>query len=264
MRIGRLSLRIFSLPYVLASTDDPFQKDDQASLLGYVNVLLKRRWLLFLIFLAATGSAYVASRLQPREYEATATFLVSEKSSTEVMGEKGQVFLSLKSPVEYFKKIAISARILDELLQIKFNHPETGSPATLWEIWKIDTESEAEKAYLGREALRSRIELTNEGNSPNIMTLTVTAGSPQLAAPLANSLVKLLGLYDVDLKTQHARERVTFIQAQVKAREHQLREAERDLETFLGHNTLRSAPRIKAQEERHSEKLKCTARSSSL
>ncbi len=239
--------------YVLTPADfaQSFDDEDQISLVSYLNVLLRRRWLILGCTFFAALAAYAFSKLQTKEYQATATFLVAEKSGS-VAGEQGDsLFVSLKNPVDYYKKIAVSSPILDPLLKTEFTNPRGGTGTmTLLDLWKVKGGSQEERLYYGRRALSDRIDLSNPREFPYILTLQVTAESPRLAADLANRLIAALSAYDVELKTSNAREKIRFIDSQVKDTESKLQSAESKLEQFLERNRVLTATPLRMEKDR--------------
>jgi uncharacterized protein involved in exopolysaccharide biosynthesis len=241
--------------YVLTPADSLAfpEAGDQVSLLKYVNVLLKRRWLIAGVCFLAAAAAYAFSKMQPRQYEAAAVFVVAERSrglageqEDSVLGTLGRFV----NPIEYYRKVATSASILDPLLQERFTDPETRASRPLLDILKIEGKTAQERSYIGKMALRGSIELTNPRDLPNVMTLQVTAQSPQLAAELANRLTDRLRSYDVELKSANAKERVAFIDGQIRDTRDRLEKAEAALEQFVARNRVYHDPQIDLQRER--------------
>ncbi|MFB3906447.1 MAG: SLBB domain-containing protein [Acidobacteriota bacterium] len=225
--------------YVLTPADFmPGEEGEGISLISYLNVLLRRRWLIIGCSFLAIAAAYVFSKLQAPQYQASATFLVADTTAS-VMGEQSDAFFAaLKNPGEYYKKVAVSSTILDELLAERFAAPEDGKPAVLLAILKVEGKTDQERRAKARESLAKAIELTNPRDFPNLMTLQVTAGSPQLAADLANKLIDRLKDYDVALRGANARERVKFIEQQITGVQKQLGTAEDALKQFVERNRL--------------------------
>lgn len=212
--------------------------EDGISLMHYINVLIRRRWLIVLLCFLSVTAAYVYSKLAAKEYQATATFLLAEKTGT-VMGEQeNSLFTTLKNPSEYYKKVAVSSTILDPLLKLLLPDPKTGAASTLMSIWKVQGASEEQRMLKGRAALANRIEITSPREFPNILTLTVTAESPRLAADLANNLIDRLTDFDVTLRSSSAKQRTGFIQTQLTATEAKLKAAEARLQQFLERNRI--------------------------
>ncbi|RPI20080.1 MAG: hypothetical protein EHM61_27765, partial [Acidobacteria bacterium] len=223
--------------YVLTPAD--FMPDDESegiSLISYVNVLLRRRWLIIGCSFLAAAAAYGFSKLQPRQYQASATFLVADTSAN-VIGEQSDAFFAaLKNPAEYYKKVALSSSILDQLLQEQFQAPEQGKPASLLQILNVEGQTSQERLYKARESLAKSIDLPNSRDFPNLMTLQVTARSPDLAADIANRLIARLKAYDVDLRGRNARERLQFIEEQIAGVQKKLGTAEDALQRFTDRN----------------------------
>lgn len=226
-----------------------WDEGDEISLLSYVNVLLRRRWLIVGISFVAVLAAYFFSKWQTPTYKANASFLVAEDKSTQVMTDTEGYLLAIKNPVDYFKKIAVSQKILDEMLQLEFADRETGEAARLAEIWNVEAESDEERTYKSREILKNRISLSNERNFPDLITLEVTASSPRLAADLANQLIVLLQQYDLDLKTENIQRRLDIIEPQLKSAEAKMEQAESSLENFLKRNR-RASPEVEIEKGR--------------
>ncbi|RPJ63952.1 MAG: hypothetical protein EHM23_01210, partial [Acidobacteria bacterium] len=223
--------------YVLTPADFmPGEEGEGISLISYLNVLLRRRWLIIGCSFLAVVAAYVFSKLQPPQYLASATFLVADTTGS-VMGEQSDAFFAaLKNPGEYYKKVAESSMILDGLLNETFLVPADAKPIPLLQILKVEGETPEERLSKGRERLSNTIELTNPRDFPNLMTLQVTTGSPRLAADVANQLIDRLKKYDVALRTSNAKERQKFIEVQIAGVQKQLKTAEDAQQGFMARN----------------------------
>ncbi len=223
--------------YVLTPADFmPGEEGEGISLISYLNVLLRRRWLIIGCSFLATVAAYAFSKLQAPQYQASATFLVADTTAS-VMGEQSDAFFAaLKNPGEYYKRVAVSSTILDGLLAEPFRSPEDGKRVPLLQIFKVEGKTSEERLSRGRASLAGSIELTNPRDFPNLMTLQVTAGSPDLAADVANKLIVRLKKYDSDLRSSNAKERLKFIEEQIAGVQNQLKTAEDVLQQFLSRN----------------------------
>lgn len=247
--------------YVMMPQDYPYGMDDEISLLTYVNVLLKRRWLLVFLTLLAAAAAYGYSKMQTPVYQSRATFLVADRASTQVVGqlEDGRLF-DLRDPVPYYRQLAVSGPLLDRVLKEDFVDPATGRSGTYLDVLTARIEgdpgwSEADRLAAARRSLADWIGLSNERTSPNVVNLTVTAPSPDLAAGLANTLMETLRSYDVELRLENVQSRVRFMEAQLEETEGELKQAEAALESFLRRNRLASSPQVKLEQSRLEREL---------
>lgn len=238
--------------YVLvAATDVHSERDlEQTSLLYYASILLKRRWLILFACMLGALSAYLNSTRLPFEYQSKAIFLVAEKTSSGKVGNEISGVFAIGDPVSYYKKIALSSLVLDQLLVHTFPHPRTGDPVQLSEILGLRDKGLQEKDQ-ARRTLAKWIELANERSFPNIITLTVTSTSADLSSGIANALVSSLKKYDAGLRSGNEQERIDFIQTHLEDTELALKNAEKKLQKFLEQNrALANIPRLEIERGR--------------
>jgi uncharacterized protein involved in exopolysaccharide biosynthesis len=102
------------------------------------------------------------------------------------------------------------------------------------------------------EAMRALIGMASSSINPEngLMSISVTAGNPVLAAELANSFLQHLSERVTTIRTEKARRNVAFIEEEFAEAERELRTAEERLATFMDRNQGISSERLRTEQER--------------
>ena len=224
--------------------------EDEIELWDYVKVLIKRRWLIIwcTCLAALAGLAYVST--EPDTYTATAQIF-----------SVGQVdYLSLKEDLgsgktapylAVLESLRLNRRVLNRDYAIAFAEGDTVTRSLVeWSVvrafeWQRDQAREALADTLDsavrtrREAgalgwLRSMAEF--EQSKDGILTITIIADFPDLAAQIANAYVSELETYQLETSTGHTDQNLGVAEARMATLEKELNLAERALEDFRESN----------------------------
>lgn len=213
---------------------------------GVVDVLLSHwRALLFLPLTAAAIAALLAFTRSP-SYTATVVFVPELGSQgripSSLAGIAGQFGLNLggdgSRSATFYAEIAKSRDILIRVLQSEFpDGRETAAPsdsATLLEMYAPEGDSllrvERGLARLGH-AMSLQVDIPT-----SLVRLSVTDGSPEVAAAVANRIVSVIDEFNTDSRQSQARRRREFIETRTTDAASELRRAESSLDDFQERN----------------------------
>jgi tyrosine-protein kinase Etk/Wzc len=208
---------------------------------------LVRRWRLIAATAIACGLiAAVFLLLQPRTYRAATTFTPENSTTTGLMsslvglaGIAGQLGLGTTSSnsvsPDFFVKLIHSEEVLRPTLLAEFVADSGSRPQPLLSLLEIRGQSREEQLQRGVLTLRKRTEATTD-KSTGIVTLRVTFQSPQLAAEVANHMVKLVNRFNLETRQTQSREQRRFSGERLAAAEKELRAAEQAQLAFLQRN----------------------------
>jgi uncharacterized protein involved in exopolysaccharide biosynthesis len=222
---------------------DPYYFDDYqpVSLLHYVNIPLRHRWLIVLCFILASVSAYITSKLATPIYEATAQF-VSDPNATKNVAIAGSDLggIQLRNPVDYYSNILKSTAVIDNVLNSSLKDSRLQTPdSKLLDLIEIPANSSLPREVQARNIFKGDIlQLSASTRDSNIFNLKVQWRDPQTAATLANAFLDELIRYDMRVKSSTARQKRMFIEKQLQDNEKLLKEAEDKLRDFKSQNRL--------------------------
>jgi uncharacterized protein involved in exopolysaccharide biosynthesis len=213
------------------------------SLLHYLNILLRRRWLIVACSFLAAGGAYITSKSLMPVYQATA-LLVSNPAtarSTAVAGADMGV-TPVGNPVTYYSRILNSSSLNENVLN-RFR----SQGIQLVHQMDLPSNSSVPQEKLARNLLKGVAQISSSSNvrddyswmnSATVLNLTVRWRDAQLAADLANAFVEELIAYDRNIKSSTVRRKREFIEKQLQSTENLLKDAEKKLMDFKTQNRV--------------------------
>jgi len=220
--------------------------DADISFYGLLTPLVRRWKLVVGTALALAAIAAVVLLLQRPTYTGRATFTPEASTGSGAGGGLGAlvgvaselgfgVSTGSVSP-EFFVRLAGSGELLRSTLESEFPDPgASGGARALLEILEVPGGSAEERLQNGVILLRKRIEASAD-KPTGIVTLEVEMGTPQLAAGVANHLVKLLNQFNLERRQSQSREQRRFTGERMAEAERDLRTAERAELAFLQRN----------------------------
>ena len=238
---------------------------DEISLLRILNVLLRRWRVVVFVPLVAAGLTALASLITPPTFTATSAFVPEVRPSArlaggiaDLAGLASQFGVSLgsdgsQSP-RFYAQVARSRDILERLLLSRFPL-SAASGSTLDSITLLQSLGIRGRSLpdsLERGITRFRERLTVKVDNPtNIVTLSVEAKDPDLAANAANRLVTYLNDFNAQVRQSQARQKRKFVEQRVGEGERDLKDAEEQLRRFYESNrSWQQAPQLVFREGR--------------
>lgn len=228
---------------------------------GLLDVLLSHWRALIFLPLTVAGLAAVAAFTRSPSYTATAVF-VPEMSGqgrvpSSLAGIAGQFGINLggdgSRSASFYAEVAKSRDILLRVLLSEV--PDARTPdvatdsATLLELYHPEGDSllrvERGIAQLDR-AMSLEVDLPT-----SLVRLSVTDGSPEVAAAVANRIVSVIDDFNTDSRQSQARRRRQFIEQRTTDAASELRRAERALDVFQERNRAwQQSPQLTSAQSR--------------
>ena len=200
------------------------------------------------ILLGAGILGLVAALFWPPKYRVVSTFIpeqttASSRLSAGLGGIAGQLGLSVTSdPLQsgrFYAEILLSRRVVEQVLRGRYltdrrEHVAADS-VSLLDILQIQGDDSLERLRKGVDRLRAAVTVDADIRT-NIVTITVMASNPTLAAAIANRFVNTVNEFNTLARQSQAGRRRRFIEQQSDSAERELRTAEDRLKSFYLQN----------------------------
>ena len=243
--------------YVLMPTSTPGNEHDSSSLVDYLDILLRRRWMILAICVLSVLVAFFYSKRKEPRYRASAAFLVQESARETIAGTPDyRPYQSFRNPADYYRRVALSSEILDPLLRERFHVPGSVEDTTLLAYLVNEQGELKDRTYIGRSILAGCIEVGSQTNFPNLLSLNVSFDNPELAAEIANRLIDLISDFDLGIRAKRARGHSAFIDSQLEIAAAQLEEGEQALEEFQERNRVSNSVKLLTRRGRLEREVK--------
>jgi uncharacterized protein involved in exopolysaccharide biosynthesis len=188
--------------------------DDEIDLRPYIFALRKKWWLIAIVTVLTAGAALVYSVLQVRNYESSATILLSRSRASLSLANQ---FPTVNEPID-------SRSRMDAMLAI------AGSDNLVMQTLE-DVHQEYPDNGIEREALRSAVGITSSGDT---IEVTATHSNPLYAAVIANAWAQNAV---TAINYSYSGEQLPAeIQASLEPARLEYQTAQKDLENFLKEN----------------------------
>ena len=217
-----------------------YPEEEEVNLIQYVNVLLKRRWMIVLgVFVCVVLVAIYSFRLPP-VYTASAKFLPSKnpemtsRMGTLVGGGNIQSY-SENVTSEYYTELLRSAPFLERILARTFYSQEAGGEVDLAAYYGIEANNDIERKSKAVNAIGGSLEIST-ARTTQVITLSYSTGEPELSAAIVNVFIEELIRYNQDIKGSKAAENREFVEKRLKDAQTLLNDAENSLADFSARN----------------------------
>jgi uncharacterized protein involved in exopolysaccharide biosynthesis len=234
---------------------------DDVSLVRILNVFLRYRWLLVLLPVTLAVGIGLLSLALPRSYVAHASFRpqAEERSAPAGLGTLARQFgvnvrneSSANSP-EFYSMLLRSRELLWKAATSEYDLGEGTGPerkGTLLHLTEANGLTEREARHQVVEELRKWISVRVVSET-GMVELTVRARSGTLAEQIADRLIELVNVYNLETRASQARAERHFVEDRLRDAEAELAEAESDLQGFLRQNrTFRDSPELVFEHDR--------------
>ena len=217
-----------------------YPEEEEINLIQYINVLLKRRWMIVLgVFICVVFVAIYSFKLSP-VYTASAKFLLSKNPEmTSRMGSLlgGGNIQSYSENVtsEYYTELLQSTPFLERILARTFFSQEAGGEVDLATYFGIEAGNDIERRSKAVKAIGGSLEIST-ARTTQVITLSYSSGEPELSAAIVNAFLDELSIYNQDIRGSKATENREFVQKQLKDVQKLLNEAEDQHATFMSRN----------------------------
>jgi uncharacterized protein involved in exopolysaccharide biosynthesis len=216
-----------------------------------------RRWRLVVGLPLATGVVALAVSLTlPKKYTASSSFTPASRAGraggllpSALGGLAGQLIAGLGGDAgeapRFYADVLTSRTVLEGLLVTPYPNAGSGSGGTmLTALVKVRGKTWADSLADGVQKVRGVIR-TSVDITTNVVGVSVTATTPELAAAAANRLVALLNQFNAERRQSRGRERRQFTEGRVAASAADLHDAEAAVRAFLeGNRSYQASPQL--------------------
>ncbi len=244
----------------------PHQDDtgEQLSLIRLINLLLKRRRVIFLTTALAFVTTVVATLFTARSYSSSVSFVPQERAQsiadlTGFLPPQGFLLPRMSSQSSAFYADLLSSDELMRAAVVTNYEVRDESDGTIdtqlvassliehFEIEMDDPEASTERAV---ERLRDKTTVHNDRET-GVVRYSVTTRSPNLSRQIAERLFDLVSEFDLDRRQSQASAEGQFIAARMDSARTELRSSENRLENFLARNrNFTNSPALVFQRDR--------------
>jgi uncharacterized protein involved in exopolysaccharide biosynthesis len=234
---------------------------DEVSFVRILNVFLRYRWLLVLLPVTMAVGFGLVSLAQPRSYVAYTSFMpqAPDRSASAGLGSLARQFgvnvrnePSANSPQFYYTLLR-SRELLWQAAISEYDLGEATSPerrGTLRQLTGTRGLTEREARHQVVEELRQRISVSVAGET-GMVGVTVRARSGVLAEQIAERLIELVNVYNLETRSSQARAERQFVEDRLREAEVELADAEAALQGFLRQNRMfRDSPELVFEHDR--------------
>ena len=201
----------------------------------YVHVVLRRRWLVLVVFLAVVSVATFRSVLTRPVYQGTARLLI-DRNAPAVLNFRDVAEVNaawwgdeyFKTQYEILQSRVLARRVVEELKLLQ--DPEWGGPRPAAEVEAAVAARPGESPVMegAIDRLVGRLRVSPVKNS-RVVNVSVEAFRPDLAARLANAVSELYMTHTVEVASRTNRESGQWLGDQIEAQRQKVEAAERAL-----------------------------------
>ena len=208
-------------PQALPAHPDPMM-EDEIDLLDYVEVIVRRRWLIVWAVLVCAVAAVVYAKQQPQVFVAEATILPTDEQDFLNLGEGMQRGRQRSFYIDILKSIPLNRSVLQKVYEYELDG--IARRTDLMAYFDAKTVQRATDALLGAAEFKS--------DQTGVITISVETGSGDLSAAVANMYVEQLISYNRDRRQVRIKEQLAFIETRLTEIQKELAQAEGGLVEF--------------------------------
>jgi len=232
-------------PIVPDGENDFGPEPEEFHILEYVNILLRRRWLIIAGVFACVIFTGIYFKMQTPVYTASAKFLPSREADTtsrmgQIIGTGQLQSLEGRIPADYYTVLLGSRPFLERMAKKKFSGGKLGQDIDLMTYYKIDGSTEAYRQILAVNAISQSLKVNRaratSAQVSSVIRISYTTSDPDLSAAVVNAFLDEIILYNQDVRESKAKQNRVFIEDQLKETEALLKKAEADLAGFNARN----------------------------
>ena len=231
---------------------------EDTSAIEVVNVLLRRRRLLFALPILFATVAVVFALLRPREFTASASFLPQRPESdvpsgAAALARQWGVTLGGERPgysPQFYADLLSSRNILRKTVEASYTPSDrlAGGARTLIEIYGMREGSDGWQKAIRRLARDLEIAV---GKETGVVDVAVSNSDPAIAEQIVARLLELLNEFNLEVRRNKAIEEVRFASARLEEIGDSLNSAESALKTFLERNRqIENSPELRFERDR--------------
>ena len=231
--------------------------ESEFSLLALTTLVLRHRWLFIRLALLFAFAGGLYSILRPRSYNSTGSFIGrSADVQSPLAGLASQFGVKVPgtesafSPA-FYAALARAPATLGSLVDIQKPWlPGKDGMTNIAGLLKAKGKSPAAKRNSALEKLQRRVSATSERET-GIVSIRVSAPTPQAAALLASSIIDKVSEYHLESRRQNASGERKFVEDRLTEARGELRRAEDMLRRFLeGNRNFSNSPQLSFEHQR--------------
>lgn len=235
----------------------PKRPDEETSLLGFANVVLKHRRIIVGCALLATLVCVASAVMAPRSYSTQVLFISRGSQFGPLAGIAAQYGLSIvgsdpSQSIAFYEDLLTSHELLREVAKKEYQiHDSKGvKRGTLPQLYGIRAGTRDAEINLAVDVLQRHMG-TNASRRTGVVTYFVSAPSAELAQQIAQNLATQLDLYNSETRRSQATAERNFIEARLAESRLALSGAEDQLRTFRDNNRVyRSSATLSLENDR--------------
>lgn len=222
---------------------------EETSLIGFVNVLLRHRFLIAICALIGLVIALAGSFRETRYYSTTVEFTPRGASSSLLAGIAAQYNLSIvgvdpSQSIDFYEGLVKSNELLRRVAAREYQVQVNGRlvRGTLPTFYRIHAGTQPAEIDLAALELRNHIS-TSSNRRTGIVTFYLGTPYAELTQQIGNNMVSELDIYNTERRRSQVTQERAFISKRVDESRLALAQAENDLRSFLDLNReYRSSP----------------------
>ena len=203
--------------------------DDEIDLLDYVEVIVRRRWMIFGATILVVLGVFVYNKPRQVTYVAETIFLPSEERNFELGSADGAQLVQARGKVlETLKGLTVGRAIIERV--VPYIRDGRRDSVRLSEYFGSRNAKQALDALIACSKFRQ--------DESGVITITVSQRDSILAAAIANAYVDELQLFYTHSLQRKAQEDLDFIKDRLAQVERELNVAEDSLLFFMDRNVI--------------------------
>lgn len=236
-------------------------EDEEIHLINYVNVILKRRWLIVVGVFVCVIFTGIYLKMQPPMFTASAKFLPSKNPEMAsrmgtLIGTSGRVEpIEDNVTSEYYTELLRSTPFLERIANKKFFSKKMGEEVDLASYYRLEADNESKKLLIAAGIIGANLKLSTQ-QTTNIVSISYSTGEPELSAAIVNAFLEELIKYNQDIRDSQAKHNRIFIEDQLEENRKLLKNAEAELANFAAKNKKIVTPDLEIELDRLKRNVK--------
>ena len=238
-----------------------FAGDEEIHLINYLNVVLKRRWLIIIGVFFCVVFTGIYSKTRHPVFTASAKFLPSKNPEMTsrmgtLIGTSGRIETFENNVTsEYYTEVLKSSPFLERIANKKFLSKKLGEEVDLISYYQIEADNETERLIKATRVIGGNLEVST-ARTTNVVSLSYSSGEPELSAAIANAFVEELIKYNQDIRDTKSKQNREFIENQLEENRKLLKVAEAELADFTAKNKKIVTPDLEIELDRLKRNVK--------
>jgi len=240
---------------------EDFPEREEFHLIDYVNVVLKRRWMIVIGVFLCVLFVGIRLKMQSPVYTASAKFLPSRNPEMTsrmgtLIGTSGRIE-SLENNVtsEYYTLLLKSSPFLERIANKKFFSKKLGEEVDLISYYQVEADNKIERSTIIIKTIGDSLEISTD-RTTKVVSISYSTGEPELSAAIVNVFLEELIIYNQDVKESKTKQNREFIESQLNENRKLLQNAETELANFTAKNRIIGTPALEVELDRLKRNVK--------